>query len=73
MVGIFLGGITGTALYAEIYPFLKSTILQGSIFKYFTISQLININHWIVIIFLSMMILAIFYLVKLIESKNISQ
>lgn len=65
-----MGGITGTVIYAEIYPLLKNSILQGTMFKSFTISQMLGVNNWIVIIMLSAMIFAIFYMVKILERKR---
>ncbi len=66
-----MGGITGTAIYAEIYPLLEKNIVHGTMVKSLTISSLFDVNPWIVIISLSGMILSIFYIVRLQEKKNI--
>ena len=45
-----LGMLTGTAVFAEIYPFISDTILvwgrEGSI----TLPQVLGLNYWVVII-----------------------
>lgn len=69
-MGILFGGLFGAGLYAHVYPLLKSTVLQSKVLGYSTISQLLGINHWIVIIALSTMILVVFYLVEKYERKR---
>jgi len=46
--GIF-GMIFGAALFAEVYPFLKETVLALGDFGKITIPQILGVNHWPVI------------------------
>ena len=54
-----LGMLGGGALYAAIYPFMKTIIGIGSFGK-ISIPQLIGINHWIVIIVFVVLTLILF-------------
>lgn len=45
-----LGMVTGAAVYAEVYPVLKGTVLTWGDFGKITLPGLLGINHWIVII-----------------------
>jgi hypothetical protein len=60
----------GAGLYAHVYPLLKNAILRDRMLGYLTIDQLLNVNHWVVIISLSLMILIVFYLVEMYERKR---
>lgn len=44
-----LGMIIGAALFAEVYPILKTTVLTWGDFGKITIPQIIGVNHWPVI------------------------
>jgi len=44
-----LGMITGGAIYAEAYPFLKKTVLTWGDFGKITLPQALGINHWFII------------------------
>jgi uncharacterized membrane protein YedE/YeeE len=44
-----LGMLAGAAIFAEIYPALKGTILTWGQFGKITLPQLLGINHWIII------------------------
>jgi uncharacterized membrane protein YedE/YeeE len=44
-----LGMLTGAAVFAEAYPFLKGTVLKWGDFGKITIPGLLGVNHWIVI------------------------
>lgn len=44
-----LGMLAGAAIYAELYPVMKNTVLKWGDFGKITIPQIIGINHWIVI------------------------
>jgi positive regulator of sigma E activity len=62
--------LTGAALYAHVYPLLKGTILKGGMLNYYTLDQLLNVNHWVVIAGLCAMILVCFYLLETYERKK---
>jgi hypothetical protein len=46
--GIF-GMLLGAALYAELFPLLKRTILTWGDYGKITIPQVLGVNHWLVI------------------------
>ncbi len=43
------GMLFGAGLYAEAYPFLKSTILSWGVLGRLTLPQILGLNHWLVI------------------------
>jgi hypothetical protein len=45
-----LGMLAGAAIFAEMYPALKDTVLKWGDFGKITIPQILGINHWIVIV-----------------------
>lgn len=45
-----LGMLAGAGIFAEMYPFLKATVLKWGDFGKITIPQILGINHWIVIV-----------------------
>lgn len=45
-----LGMLTGAALFAEAYPWLKKTVLTWGDFGQITLPQVFALNHWIIII-----------------------
>ncbi len=45
-----LGMLAGAAVFAEMYPALKNTVLKWGDFGKITIPQVLGINHWIVIV-----------------------
>ena len=47
-----LGMLTGAALYAEAFPFLKKTILTWGDYGKITLPEILGINHWIIILLL---------------------
>lgn len=47
-----LGMVLGAAIYAEVYPILKGTVLTWGDFGKITLPGLLGVNHWIVIIVL---------------------
>jgi hypothetical protein len=55
-----LGMLCGGALYAAIYPFMKTTIIGIGSFGKISLPQIIGINHWIVIIVLVVLTLILF-------------
>jgi hypothetical protein len=52
--------LCGGALYAAIYPFMKTTIAGIGSFGKISLPQIIGINHWIVIIVLVVLTLILF-------------
>ncbi len=44
-----LGMLLGAAVFAEVFPILKATVLSWGNFGKITIPQILGINHWIVI------------------------
>jgi hypothetical protein len=42
--------LAGAGIFAEMYPFLKATVLKWGDFGKITIPQILGINHWIVIV-----------------------
>jgi len=45
-----LGMLTGSALFAEVYPALQKTVLTWGVFGKVTVPQALGINHWLVIV-----------------------
>ena len=44
------GMLVGAGIYAEAYPYLKSTVLTWGDYGKITIPQVLGVNHWFVII-----------------------
>ncbi len=44
-----LGYCPGTALYAEVYPFFKATVLTWGDFGPLTLPELMGRHHWVLI------------------------
>ena len=44
------GMLVGAGLYAEAYPYLKTTVLTWGDYGKITIPQLLGVNHWLVIV-----------------------
>ena len=63
-----LGMLCGGALYAMIYPFVKTYIISIGNFGKISVPQIIGINHWIVAIALAALTLLIF---RFFEKKNL--
>ncbi|RLA89563.1 MAG: YeeE/YedE family protein [Deltaproteobacteria bacterium] len=45
-----LGMLFGAAVFAEIYPALKTTVLTWGVYGRITLPQVLGLNHWMVII-----------------------
>ena len=45
-----LGILVGAALYSEVYPFIKDTLLRVGDFGKLTLPGLLSVNHWAVIV-----------------------
>jgi uncharacterized protein len=43
------GMLIGAAVFAEVYPALRSTVLKWGVYGKVTIPEVLGINHWIVI------------------------
>jgi len=63
-----IGMLFGAALFAEVYPVLKVTVLTWGNFGKITIPNLLGINHWIVI---TVMIVLGVILFRWFEKKNL--
>ncbi len=44
-----LGMLIGAAVYAEVYPIMKQTVLTWGNYGKITLPQVIGINHWVII------------------------
>ena len=44
-----LGMLTGAAIFAEVYPLMKRTVLTWGDFGAITLPQVLGVNHWFVI------------------------
>lgn len=58
------GMLAGAAIYAEAYPFLKATVLTWGNYGTITIPQVLGINHWLVIVPLVLIFLALFHQIE---------
>jgi len=56
-----VGMLVGAALFAEAYPFLKSTVLTWGNLGKITLPQVLGINHWPVIVVVIIGTLGLFY------------
>jgi len=45
-----LGMLTGAAIFAEMYPALKETVLTWGVFGKIIVPQMLGVNHWVVVI-----------------------
>ena len=54
------GMLVGAAIFVEVYPFLKNTILTLGDYGKLTIPQIVGINHWFIITILIISVLIIF-------------
>jgi hypothetical protein len=55
-----MGMLVGAAVFAEAYPFLKSTVLTWGSYGNLTLPQVLGVNHWFVIPVLIVGVLALF-------------
>ena len=63
-----LGMLIGAAVFAEVYPLLKATVLTWGDYGKITIPQLLGINHWIVI---AVFVIGGLFLFRWFEKKNL--
>lgn len=64
---VIVGMLVGAAIYAEVYPALKSSILAWGNYGKITLPGILGMNHWIVIIIMAVLYIGLFYLF---EKKN---
>jgi len=55
-----IGMIIGAALFAELYPLLKKTILTWGDFGKITLPQILGVHHWVVIAVIVLLSLLLF-------------
>lgn len=55
-----VGMIVGAAIYAELFPFFKSTVLSWSDFGKIGLSDALGINHWIIAVIFTLITLLMF-------------
>lgn len=55
-----LGMLLGAAIYAELYPVMKGTVLTWGNFGKITLPSVLGINHWIVIVILVVAFIVLF-------------
>lgn len=65
-----LGMLVGAGLYAEAYPFLKTTVLTWGDYGKITIPQVLGVNHWLVIAVIVAATLALFYQLEKYEASR---
>lgn len=63
-----LGMLVGAAVFAEVYPFLKGTVLKWGDFGKITLPSVLGINHWIVIV---IFIVAGLFLFRFFEKRGL--
>lgn len=64
---VMIGMLVGAAIYAEVYPALKSSVLTWGNYGEITLDGILGLNHWVVIVALSIIYVGLFYLF---EKKN---
>lgn len=55
-----MGMLVGAGLYAEAYPLLKTTVLTWGDYGKITIPQVLGVNHWLVIVPILILTIALF-------------
>jgi uncharacterized membrane protein YedE/YeeE len=63
-----VGMLIGAAIFAEVYPSLKSSIIAWGSYGKVTIPEALGVNHWIVIAIFVVLVIGMF---KWFENKNI--
>jgi uncharacterized membrane protein YedE/YeeE len=63
-----IGMLLGAAIYAEVYPYIKGSVLKWGSLGKITLPGVLGINHWILVIVLSVIFIALF---ALFEKKNL--
>ena len=55
-----IGMVVGAGMYAEMYPFFKSTVLAWSDLGKVGLPEVLGVNHWIVAMVFALMTLGLF-------------
>jgi uncharacterized membrane protein YedE/YeeE len=55
-----IGMIAGAAVYAELFPFFKSTVLTWADFGKIGLPEALGMNHWVVAVIFTIMTIAMF-------------
>jgi uncharacterized membrane protein YedE/YeeE len=55
------GMLAGAALYAEVFPTMKTTVLTWGNYGKITLPQLLGVNHWVIIILFVIGVVGLFY------------
>jgi uncharacterized membrane protein YedE/YeeE len=45
-----VGMLAGAAIYAEVYPMMKATLLQWGVYGQITLPKVLGVSHWVVIV-----------------------
>jgi uncharacterized membrane protein YedE/YeeE len=64
-----MGMLVGAGLFAEMYPFLKATVLTWGNYGKITIPQVLGVNHWLVIVPVFAAVLALFFWLERYEGR----
>ena len=56
-----IGMLLGAAIYAEVYPTLKSSVLTWGNYGKITLPSVLGVNEWILIVFLTIIYVLLFY------------
>jgi len=59
-----IGMLLGAAIYAEVYPAMKSTVLTWGNFGKLTLPEVLGINAWILIVILTIIFVLLFYFLE---------
>ena len=62
------GMLVGAGIYAEAYPYLKTTVLTWGDYGKITIPQVLGVNHWVIIVIVLIGIMGLF---KWLEKKEL--
>lgn len=55
-----IGMIAGAAVYAELFPFFKSTVLNWADFGKIGLPEALRVNHWVVAVIFTIITIAMF-------------
>jgi uncharacterized protein len=55
-----IGMIVGAAIYAELFPFFKSTVLTWADFGKIGLPEALGVNHWVIAVIFTLITLALF-------------
>ncbi|HSW63454.1 MAG TPA: DUF6691 family protein [Dissulfurispiraceae bacterium] len=45
-----MGMLLGAAIFAEVFPLMKATVLTWGVYGKITVPQILGINHWVIIV-----------------------